>query len=618
MKKKTIACIGVAALLGACGREEIPLPATENEGTVVEMEGNQAVLQGCIRVKLRYEPEGEVKVRSVGGNVTTGIRALDRSASVLKVSRMERTFPYAGKYEERTRREGLHLWYNVWFEKDTPASRAATQVALLDDIELAVPIPKVVSTAATGPGSTWIARAEGWGFDDADLPRQWYLNNPGTETWQQAGADIRLGEVWKTYNGHPSIVVSVVDGGIATAHPDLQPNLWVNPGEVPDNGLDDDGNGYVDDVHGYNFVDGNANLVPHRHGTHVAGLVGAASNNGTGMAGVAGGDGTPNSGVKLMSCQILKHGALGLDDLATDIGAAIKYGADNGAVISQNSWGYAADRGARTTAASYIDPAHKAAIDYFIKYAGCDNDGHQLPDSPMKGGIVLFASGNANSPSPRVAAPADYEPVVAVAAIEADYRKASYSNYGDYMDIAAPGGALSGNVQRIWSTTIPAWGDYEYRSGTSMACPLVSGVAALLIEKYGVGRKGFTPDRLKEMLYASAYDLDVYNPTYAGQLGHGGVDATAALNVDLSKLQPLMLKTKQVTDNALTFSVSGALAGEGMLTLYNNVGAKVAEARMTLSPLVWRTVDVTRLAAGYYLLVYECNGQRVEENWIKY
>ena len=102
----------------------------------------------------------------------------------------------------------------------------------------------------------------------------------------------------------------------------------------------------------------------------------------------------------------------------------------------------------------------------------------------MKGGIVLFASGNANTSDPRIAAPADYDKVVAVAAIEADYRKASYSNYGTYMDISAPGGALNGDG-RIWSTTTKLAGNYEYLAGTSMACPLVSGVAALVIEKYG-------------------------------------------------------------------------------------------------------------------------------------
>ncbi len=614
--KKTILFFLATMLLGACQHEDI-VSTPDETGKIQSIFdlSDEDVLQGCIRVKLKEEPVGGVSVRNVGNTVTTGVKALDRSASTLKITRMERTFPYAGKYEERTRKEGLHLWYNVWFSKDTPATRAATEVSILDDIEMAVPIPKVVSTAANEE-TVWAvygARAGEWLFNDPEHSKQWYFNNPGTETWQEAGADIRLLDVWKQYNGHPDIIVSVVDGGIAPDHPDLQDNLWTNPNEIPDNGMDDDGNGYIDDVHGYNFVSNSATIVGHRHGTHVAGTIGATNDNSVGISSIAGGNGTPDSGVKLMSCQILKHNGFG-DDIANDIGAAIKYGADNGAVISQNSWGYAAD----TKQYSYIDPTHKAAIDYFIKYAGCDNNGEQLEGSPMKGGIVFFASGNNNTSNPRTAAPADYEEVVAVAAITADYKKASYSNYGSYMDISAPGGSNVSGRGEIWSTTIKSSGYYEYRSGTSMACPLVSGVAALVIEKYGVGKKGFTPNKLKEILYESAYDLDKYNPGYTGQLGHGGVDATAALNIDVSSLRPFTLKSNQITDNTLVFSVNSGLAGEGKLALYNSIGNKVLSQRITLEALTLHSVDISKLSAGYYILVYECNGVEVKEKFIKY
>ena len=286
------------------------------------------------------------------------------------------------------------------------------------------------------------------------------------------------------------------------------------------------------------------------------------------------------------------------------------------AVISQNSWGYAATRAGRN-ASSYINPVHKEAIDYFIKYAGCDNKGEQLDGSPMKGGIVLFASGNANTSDPRIAAPADYEKVVAVAAIEADYRKASYSNYGTYTDISAPGGSLDGDG-RIWSTTTERSNNYEYLAGTSMACPLVSGVAALVIEKYGVGKKGFTPEALKEILYQSAYDLDEYNPRYAGQLGHGCVDAAAALEIDVSNLHPFILKSNQITDNMLIFSVSSSMSGNGKLILYNGIGSKVLDLHLKLEAASLHAVDITKLSAGYYTLVYQAKGMEIREKFIKY
>lgn len=618
--KKIVFFFLMTILIASCHQEELSSVPDEPEGKQPVFDlSEEEVLQGCIYVKLKEEPAGEVRVRSIGNTVTTGVKVLDRAASSLKIERMERTFPYAGKFEERTRKEGLHLWYNVWFSKETSATRAATEVAFLDGIETAVPVPKIVSRAT--PETAWSlygVRTGEWLFNDPDLSRQWYLDNPGTESWQKKGADIRLFDVWKQYNGNPAVIVAVVDGGINQEHPDLQDNLWTNPDEIPGNGMDDDGNGYVDDIHSYNFVDDNATLVPHRHGTHVAGTIGATNNNGTGISSIAGGDGTSGSGVRLMSCQILKSLISIGGEVASDpfIAAAIKYGADNGAVISQNSWGYAATRAGRN-ASSYINPVHKEAIDYFIKYAGCDNKGEQLDGSPMKGGIVLFASGNANTSDPRIAAPADYEKVVAVAAIEADYRKASYSNYGTYTDISAPGGSLDGDG-RIWSTTTERSNNYEYLAGTSMACPLVSGVAALVIEKYGVGKKGFTPEALKEILYQSAYDLDEYNPRYAGQLGHGCVDAAAALEIDVSNLHPFILKSNQITDNMLIFSVSSSMSGNGKLILYNGIGSKVLDLHLKLEAASLHAVDITKLSAGYYTLVYQAKGMEIREKFIKY
>lgn len=604
--KRAILFFLAIMLIASCRQEEmLPVPDEPGNNPSIFDISDEDALQGCIYVKLKEEPMGEVRVRNVGNTVTTGVKVLDRAASSLKITRMERTFPYAGKFEERTRKEGLHLWYNVWFSKETSVTRATTEVSMLEGIEEAVPVPKIVSRA----------RAETV-WDDPDLlSKQWYLNNPGTETWQKEGADIRLFDAWEQYKGNPAVIVSIVDGGINLEHPDLQANLWINRGEIPGNNIDDDGNGYVDDVNGYNFVDNNADIVPHRHGTHVAGLIGATNNNGIGMCGVAGGDGTPHSGVKLMSCQIMKSLTSTNGEIASNphIAAAIKYGADNGAVISQNSWGYAV--GAKS--AVNVNPVHKEAIDYFIKYAGCDNNGNQLEGSPMKGGIVLFASGNANTSNPATAAPADYEEVVAVAAIEADYKKASYSNYGTYMDISAPGGSQNGEG-RIWSTTTARSNNYEYLSGTSMACPLVSGVAALVIQKYGVGKKGFTPEKLKEILYESAYDLDQYNPNYIGQLGAGCVDATAALQIDISTVHPFTLKSKQVTDNTLTFSVSSRMAGEGHLTLYNSIGNKVLSRTLKLEAGTLQSVDISSLSAGYYLLKYECKGTEAKEKFIKY
>lgn len=211
--KKIVFFFLMTILIASCHQEELSSVPDEPEGKQPVFDlSEEEVLQGCIYVKLKEEPAGEVRVRSIGNTVTTGVKVLDRAASSLKIERMERTFPYAGKFEERTRKEGLHLWYNVWFSKETSATRAATEVAFLDGIETAVPVPKIVSRAT--PETAWSlygVRTGEWLFNDPDLSRQWYLDNPGTESWQKKGADIRLFDVWKQYNGNPAVIVAVVE-----------------------------------------------------------------------------------------------------------------------------------------------------------------------------------------------------------------------------------------------------------------------------------------------------------------------------------------------------------------------------------------------------------------------
>ena len=266
----------------------------------------------------------------------------------------------------------------------------------------------------------------------------------------------------------------------------------------------------------------------------MAGTIAAVNNNGIGLCGVAGGDAAAGmQGVKIMSCQIFD----GKDDSGSGA-AAIKWGADNGAVISQNSWGFPT---LDTTPASVI-----AAVDYFTKYAGLDENGQQT--GPMAGGLVIFAAGNENKKS----SSADYAGLVCVTSVGADYRRAYYSNWGDYAHIAAPGGdAKKGN--QVWST-LPG-NQYGRMQGTSMACPHVSGVAALIVSRYG--GLGFIAQALRDRLEQSVTDISAYNRNdylgaglvnaYKAVAGSGGkapdapdgLSATAkSNNVDFSVLVP--------------------------------------------------------------------------------
>ncbi|MBR4882863.1 MAG: S8 family serine peptidase, partial [Bacteroidales bacterium] len=393
------------------------------------------------------------------------------------------------RFRERHMKEGLHLWYVVTFNPETPVTKAHSGFSGNSNIENVEYVPVSVCQEVVFP------------FDDPRLLDQWHYHNWGEYSYYKAGMDINLLKAWEIETGSESVIVAVVDGGVDYLHPDLADAMWINEAEksgIP--GVDDDNNGYVDDIYGCDLVTKTGDILPEEHGTHVAGIIGAINNNGQFGAGIAGGK-NGKGGVRIMSCQMFKG------EQQAGGASGIVYAADNGAVICNNSWGF-------------IDPDvvsqyTKDAIDYFNKYAGLDADGNQV--GAMAGGITIFAAGNDNS---QKASPAMYEGVVAVANIDYGGIKASTSNYGEWIDITAPG--------RIIGSTLPD-GGFGFMSGTSMACPHVSGVAALVVSKYG--GYGFTGQMLRERIlraadYNKAYDN---NPEYIGQLGAGMVDAYMSL-----------------------------------------------------------------------------------------
>ncbi|MBR1873166.1 MAG: S8 family serine peptidase [Bacteroidales bacterium] len=357
------------------------------------------------------------------------------------------------EYRQRERDFGLRRFYYVEFGANPqPLTKAAESLAAVPGIIGAEPVLKVHINDVN--------------FNDPRYPSQWQYNNSSVK-----GADVNCLPVWNNYTtGDPAVIVSVVDEGVDLVHPDLEWNCL--PGGP--NGS-------------YNTVTGNYEVEPMSHGTHVAGTIAAVNNNGEGVCGIAGGDYKNNKpGVKIMSCQFF--GTKGNGSSAD----AIRWGANHGAVISQNSWGYVADinedgkisadeleraKGLR------ISSYDRAAVDYFITYAGCDGSGKQKANSPMKGGIVIFAAGNDNIP---YGAPANYDRILAVGSMAQSGKKSDFSNYGDWVDICAPGSSIL--------STLPN-GGYGMMSGTSMACPHVSGVAALVLSYCG------GPDFTNDMLW---------------------------------------------------------------------------------------------------------------------
>lgn len=383
----------------------------------------------------------------------------------LGVTSVTRLFEDGGEWEERHRAAGLHKWYRVKYDERQALTRAEESLSSLPGVVYLEPVRRIKSTAT---------------FNDPMLGDQWHYYNDGSRNGMLAGSDINVVPVWERYTtGSPDVIVSIVDGGIQMDHPDLA--AAVVPAGA--NGS----RSFVSGFSGYT-------IYPHDHGTHVAGTIGAINDNGIGVAGVAGGsDG--KGGVRLMSCAVFKDNP---NDPQHDIGGdtynAMVWGADHGAVISQNSWGYVYENAADAKAGSV--GSMKAAIDYFVKYAGCDKNGNQLPGSPMKGGVVIFSAGNDAWPD---GWPAEYEACVAVGAFGADYARSYYSNYGDWVDICAPGGDAYKGYEVLSTVT---GGSYGKMQGTSMACPHVSGVAALLVSYFG--GQGFTNEMLLEKLLGEA------------------------------------------------------------------------------------------------------------------
>ena len=425
-----------------------------------------SVVSGQVVVEFTDEMVEKLeKSFSSGEFLTTRSSAVNEVFSGLEVIGVRRLYPDAGKWEPRHREAGLHKWYVLTYSSANTVNAAIESLTSIEGVAYAEPVRKAKSTAF---------------FSDPKLYQQWHYYNDGSlgKNYSQ-GCDINVLPVWKSYTaGKSDVIVSIVDGGIDLEHEDLKAAC-----------LPGGNNGSK------NFVDGSFKIVPHDHGTHVAGTVGAVNNNGIGVSGVAGGN-MGNGGVTLMSCQVFKTGPDGKSISADNFGDAMIWGADHGAVISQNSWGYVYENA--SDAARGGVGGIKVAIDYFIKYAGLDENGNQV--GPMKGGVVIFSAGNDNWPD---GWPAEYSArekrCISVGATSSNFYRAIYSNYGDWVTIAAPGGDASVGPQII--STLPG-NKYGSMQGTSMAAPHVSGVAALVVSH--CGGPGFTNDQLVDKLVNGA------------------------------------------------------------------------------------------------------------------
>ena len=656
MKKKFFYIAMVALVLTGCSDSLSTIDSSEGKADITipsDAEAGELLIKFAPEMSSILDQAQMSKTRS-GMATRSGIPSTDEVLDILGSYSFERVFPVDANTEARTREAGLHLWYTVKFDKSTDLKAAAERLKQLGEVTKVQTNGRIKRAYNTDSKRIYLSdkalqqkatRAAASGEpNDPGFAYQWHYRNLGAGNYgfenlndnqagAEAGCDVNAVEAWKTCVGDPSIIVAVLDEGVMYTHPDLAPNMWCNPGETSQGAkADGDGNGYEGDLHGYNFVEESGNITwsdanDSGHGTHVAGTIAAANNNGVGVSGVAGGDGTPNSGVKIMSCQIFSG-----QNSVTLAGEAraIKYAADNGAVILQCSWGYNSSESSELSgytpgpatekewAETY--PLEKEALDYFINNAGS-------PNGVIDGGIAVFAAGNEYAGNP--AFPGAYSKCVSVASLAADYTPACYTDFGSLVTLSAPGGDLE-YYGKIGETEDEYWAEtgeqkgavlstlvkngqpaYGYMEGTSMACPHVSGVAALGLSYAVKQNRHYRAADFISLMKKSVKDLDSHyqnsatktyymNHTtvgaspetielskYIGKMGAGLIDAAQLLNgiqnKELSsemKLPNMYVGIEKTTSLNLAAYFAGQTEGYSCSVANTSVASATVDGKM--------------------------------------
>jgi subtilisin family serine protease len=393
---------------------------------------------------------------------------------------------------------------------------------------------------------------------------------------------IRAEQAWDYSKGSNQVVVAIVDDAVLLNHDDLAPRIWTNPGEIPGDSIDNDGNGYTDDVNGYDLADLDNDPNPpsgatngaFSHGTHVSGIAAAGTDNGTGIASIG-------FNVLIMPIKTKFDSTIGdpqLQATFTGVDYAIATGAD---VVNM----------------SFGGSLHSGSFDYLVQ-AGTDS------------GMVFVASAG-NTGTYAATYPANYFDVISVASTNISDEKSGFSTYHSNIDVSAPG-------SQIYSCTAGSNSSYGFKSGTSMSAPLVTGLVALMRSVDSI----MTPLDVRRCLRNSADDISAQNPNYANWMGTGRINAQNAMACMLPLAREIPgsgdgLDIHRVYPNPagdrVLLSANVPYPGHLILELRDLQGRTISipfSGEVTPGEFVrhWQFTD--EMSAGMYLLIWDYEGEK--------
>ncbi|BDQ03348.1 S8 family serine peptidase [Ignavibacterium sp.] len=417
--------------------------------TILEKDGIK-YLANTLVLKLKYIPSS-----SAEGNVSFS-HNLSESLKSLNISEAKLIFP-----EKLKENSSLSRIVMIKYESEVDPFYISSKISGFNEVEWAE--PKFVYELDYVP-------------DDPSYASQYALSK------------ISAALAWDINNGDTSVVIGIVDTGVDWDHPDLAANIYRNWSEIPNNGIDDDNNGYVDDIRGWDFggLSGTPDNDPMEdqpdHGTHVAGISSAVTDNGIGVASIG-------FKCKLMPVKTSRNDQRGSNGPYIVYGyEGIVYATDNGAKVINCSWG-----------GSGFSMFGQETINYALS----------------QGSLVVAAAGNSNSSGSHY--PSSYKGVLSVASTTSTDTKSSFSNFGYSIDVSAPGSSIFNTWQNDTYATL---------SGTSMASPLTAGLAALVFSQF----PSYNAEQVGEQIRVNCDNIDNLNPSFQYQLGFGRINAFNALN----------------------------------------------------------------------------------------